>query len=658
MGIPHTKRDVEYPGLWRWHQIWFYFFLAAVVVALYGPSIDFGLIWDDPRWYRQGEGMPIWQIMTSLPTFQFYRPLTILLNRLLVSLHGIVDARLAHAMQIGAHLVATLISVPMLRALGFDLWPARLAALVFAIHPFSYQAVAWAAPQQPLTMALVELAILAAWQFTRRGRAFYLPFSLAVYGAALLSQESALPFVFVFVWLAVVRWKRAQTPLERYWPLAHLSLAMIYGLIWLRVPRLEGIAAIRFDLQVLAYLLQGVAFPVAQMFADRLTSWPIVQLIGVFAAVWAALALALCAQRKWGATWLTCAWILAGILPTWAGLSWEYVNIGPRLVYPATLGIAGLWGGWMSWALVEDRRWWLQSAGSFVLVVVVGLSLRQWHQFHRLYQVGTQHLAHTIAVLNARPSARTLFINYPDRIGLKGQPYPLGYWGLLLAPVVQELSDYAVAATGQSAETISLSSFPLDADMRGAWRYEVYLRGEHRGPEQLFEAAKGLDAIYLTLYLPNGKLALKQVGRIAPDDQADPLVVLGERAHLVDGRVSSVFSERVVYLDTAWRLVGRVEEGDTVFVHVLDEAGRRIKGKDGDVLGGLIPITAWQRGWLVHERREIPIEDLPPGEYRLALGLYNRNTGVRYPALLLDGTALENSMFLLPPFVVSASGAP
>lgn len=659
MGIPHTRHDGEHPGLWRWRQIWFYLFLAAVVVALYGPSIDFGLIWDDPRWYRQGEGMPIWQIMTSLPTFQFYRPLTILLNRLLVSPHGIVNARLAHAMQIGAHLAATLISVPVLRVLGFELWPARLAALVFAIHPFSYQAVAWAAPQQPLTMVLVELAILAAWGFSRRGKALYLLASLAAYGAALLSQESALPFVFVFLWLAVIRWGQARDPLERFWPLLHGSLAVIYGLIWLHVPRADGITAIRFDIKALAYLLQGIAFPVAHALAGHLASWSPFQLVGLFTVVWAALAWGLCARRKWRAALVACAWILAGILPIWAGLSWDYVNFGSRLLYPATLGIAGLWGGWMSWAMGEDRHGCLQGVGSFVLIVVIGLSLRQWYLFHRLYQVGTRHLAHTIAVLSAQPGARTLFINYPDRITLKKQPYPLGYWGLLLAPVVQELSDYAVAATGQSAETISLASFPLDAGTRAAWLYHVDLRGEYRDPEQFFEIAKGLDAIYLTLYLPNGRLALRQVGSIAQDDQAAPSVVLGERIHLVDGRVTSSFAVgRLVSLETAWRLVGRAEAGDTIFVHVLDEAGRRVEGADGDVLGGLIPMTAWQRGWLVHDRREIPVGDLPPGEYRLGLGLYNRNTGVRYPALLRDGTALENSMFLLPPFEVPASGAP
>src|SRR5512134_2872765 len=104
----------------------FYFFLAALVLALYGPSLNFGLIWDDPRWYQQGLGQSVGQLFTSLPSYQFYRPLAIWLNWQMVSPAGTINAPLAHVIQILAHVVSVIASVPALRALGVETHHARL----------------------------------------------------------------------------------------------------------------------------------------------------------------------------------------------------------------------------------------------------------------------------------------------------------------------------------------------------------------------------------------------------------------------------------------------------------------------------------------------------------------------------------------------------
>ena len=117
--------------------------LAAVVLILYAPSVHFGLIWDDPTWYQQGAGQSPWHIFTALSSYQLYRPLAILLNRQLVFPNGVVNVPLAHVIQIGAHLVAVLACVPVLRAFEFELWHARLTALLFAVSPLTFQAVAW-----------------------------------------------------------------------------------------------------------------------------------------------------------------------------------------------------------------------------------------------------------------------------------------------------------------------------------------------------------------------------------------------------------------------------------------------------------------------------------------------------------------------------------
>jgi hypothetical protein len=236
-------------------RYWFSLGLIGLVLLLYASSINFGLIWDDPRWYAQGEGQTLWQLFASLDTYQFYRPMAVWLNRQLVTPDGVIAVQTAHFIQIAAHLLAVLAVVPVLSVFKFERQHARLAALIFALYPLSYQAVAWQAPQQPSAMLAVFVAILLAARFVQRNRSRYLIASLAAYAFALLFQESALPFVVMFFWLAFFNGPISRPTLQRrtFWPLLHLALAVIFFVIWLNVPKESGITGRGLDARVLAY---------------------------------------------------------------------------------------------------------------------------------------------------------------------------------------------------------------------------------------------------------------------------------------------------------------------------------------------------------------------------------------------------------------------
>jgi hypothetical protein len=58
---------------------------------------------------------------------------------------------------------------------------------------------------------------------------------------------------------------------------------------------------------------------------------------------------------------------------------------------------------------------------------------------------------------------------------------------------------------------------------------------------------------------------------------------------------------------------------------------------DGDSLGGLVPVFTWQAGAEILDVRSIAPALAEPGVYEVRVGLYNRDSGARYPAIAADG---------------------
>jgi hypothetical protein len=68
----------------------------------------------------------------------------------------------------------------------------------------------------------------------------------------------------------------------------------------------------------------------------------------------------------------------------------------------------------------------------------------------------------------------------------------------------------------------------------------------------------------------------------------------------------------------------------TVFVQVLDSAGRLVAQTDGQPRGGDEPTTAWDPGEVVVDRHALDLPaTLAPGRYRVIAGLYVLQTGAR-----------------------------
>lgn len=619
--------------------------LGGLVLALYAASFNFGLIWDDPNWYQQGAGQSLGQLFTSLDTYQFYRPLAIGLNRLLVAPSGVVAAPTAHFIQIVVHLIATLAVAPVLQALKIDRRVARASAVIFAINPLAYQAVAWQAPQQPIATLAVFVSILAADRFLKSKRGCYLGASIAAYAFALLFQESALPFVWVFGWLAVNRqvdWRQRRA----YWPGLHVILAFIYFLIWLNVPRQAGVTGRGLDARVLAYVLQGVVFPIAGAGSTLLSTSSVATLTLVFAAIVLLLLSGVWAWRGWRHVLIALGWLVAGSAPVLIGLSWSYVRIGSRLMYPAALGVALLWGSWAALLLDTQRAKGWRLGGGLIAALIGVVSITQWLSFQTLYQTGTQFMDRTIAILTSQRDQRLLFVNYPDRLELRPAPYPLGNWGLILAPVVQDLADFAAAKTGGSAQTQSLSAFQLGAAERGMWPYTVAMRGEDTPAEKLHDIAAQADRVYVVDYAAEGQLHLREVGAVRTSLTADSTIAtFGAAVRLSEAQL---VHDQQVTLTLTWQALTPLQPDETIFIHHW-RAGTFISAYDGDSLGGLLSPALWRSGEEIVDVRHLSIPDFDPARDELRIGLYNRQSGARQPAVDAQGQRLPDEAATLKP---------
>jgi len=652
---PLPERNINNP--WVARAVWIAagIGLALVVLVLYGRSIDYGLIWDDPHWFRQGAGLSLADLLRGTERYQFYRPLSLLYFQQWWRTDGSLDIRGLHAAEVAYHLLATWLTLALARAWGADRITAAVAALLFAVFPFSQQAVAWAAPQQPLVTALL-LASAVALSRSRapdrgsgavrdRWSVGWFLLAAGCYAAALLVQEVAVAFALLLAFLA---WRGG----ERRWRLARSAvfpvLARVRGVRWWFAPRRGGGAGGGLDPWVAAFLVQATAFPVVRVLAATAVGWPSMVLIalGIATCVFALLLLVRRGARDLAI--LAAAWVVLALLPVWVGLGRDYVEVGQRLVYPAVPGIALLWAGVAGLGL-RARRTWVRGVAAVVVAAVLGRAVLDVVAQNRLLASGSTHLAEAIEVAG-RPRTLSVFVNFPDRYFLRRPPYPLGDWGLPLAPVVMDVADFARAATGQAGADESWSVPRIGAAERAAWPYRVDMRGVIVDAAGLREIAERADGIYLSDYQPNGTLRLRPVGGLGPDAapevgdatvspidvHGEPVATFGNVAVLRAARLRAIRSD-LVRLRLTWQVRGEFEQDDTVFVHVFGADGRQVLGEDGDGWGGLLPLVDWPTNRLLTDARTLEIGGLPAGTYRVTVGLYHRPTNARYRAATSDG---------------------
>jgi len=101
---------------------------------------------------------------------------------------------------------------------------------------------------------------------------------------------------------------------------------------------------------------------------------------------------------------------------------------------------------------------------------------------------------------------------------------------------------------------------------------------------------------------------------------------------------------------TLWWVAQRqLETNYTVFVHLFDPATNAIPTQyDAMPRQGSYPTSGWLAGEVVSDTVRLSLSDVPPGDYRLAAGLYQVATRDRLPAVGPDGVPLPDGRLILP----------
>lgn len=101
-----------------------------------------------------------------------------------------------------------------------------------------------------------------------------------------------------------------------------------------------------------------------------------------------------------------------------------------------------------------------------------------------------------------------------------------------------------------------------------------------------------------------------------------------------------------------WRIDGQRAGSPRPFVHLLDAWGHRWSQLEADAY----PAEQWAPGDVVVQRVDLPLPDgLPPGNYRLRLGLFDEQTGKRLPRLDDEGRYAGDAALIEAVTVVAGS---
>jgi len=378
-------------------------------------------------------------------------------------------------------------------------------------------------------------------------------------------------------------------------------------------------------------------------------------------------------RRIEGTTYHRATLVLAfGVLLNVMGLVlWLWRTSAPygRLLYPTIGPLAVL--------IVLGWRRWLSARYTPLFAVVVGAmglyaTVVPFRYLHPAY-------ANPVVPLSASFDAKPLDIQFDHRFDLLG--YRITPEEALPGTQVQLTLYWQATAPSKDDLTIFVQLAPQDPEQRVAGLDD--LLGSSRYPTSVWQPGQVIRQIIQlqlpeTVYAPalywftvglygeartkrlpvtaDGEPVPERAVRLGPlwllERDTEPLGAsvyyrLGAAIRLVGYDIQTSQAHTLtVTLD--WRSVAAPEDEWTVFVHLLDPSGNTIAQHDGPPRGGDYPTWAWRMGDRILDTHTLALPpDLPPGPYRLQVGLYQPEGDTRMPVFDADDERLPDDVIPL-----------
>jgi hypothetical protein len=657
--------------------IWLIFggWCLALTLLVYGPALRLPFFFDDFVHIPFVDENTLGQMWRSAGRLAYYRPLPFTIWKIMFLVLGRHSAFLQHAFNLLLHFLNGLL-VGWLAAQYWaprasheaatppitTAWPrAFLAATLFLLFPFSYQAVPWVGSMSHLLVtALILLSLAAYWRFRQTGSRAWAVASLLLAFLAPFAHENG---VLAGPLLAAMLVCRPDFRQDARRNLRHIALWTVPALIWLPIWWLApkgisggvGLSGPEAILQNTTYFGQGAAYPLSWLGGRVLVLTGANDMLVVRLLILLALAGAAAIQRLSGAgrrslmPWL---WLALALLPAVLFLDFDYVINGPRLLMLLSVGAAWLWADVAllaaGWARVGGRRpssrRWQRLALSVAVVLLVLVQnvafIGRRLTFHQI--LGDAYRQTVSLVRQANEAGQpAILVNLPAWLAPERATFALGHEGVQFWP------DYAPPDTLASVNLSQAASLSL-ASYEAIRPQMPYLYGLAGGPPDWNVLAGAGGRVFLAGYAPDA-VSVSQVGDLDPAPGPDqPLATFASpdgTARVVLASAQASRAEEGLEVTLGWQVEAPPAEHVTVFVHVVDAGGQLVGQLDGDPLAGAFPFYRWPAGLRAAEWRTGQVEG---DDLALLVGLYDRLTGERFPASGPNGASWPDNALPIP----------
>jgi hypothetical protein len=621
----------------------------TLTILLYGDAPLLPLFSDDLIQVPWLESITWHELWTSPSPYRYYRPLWYTVWRLWGMLFGGLYPFGLHLLSLIAHFAASCL-VGLLAATWTHPSPQRsgskaaestmiacLTAALFAVFPFSRQAVAWpGAVYNPLVSGMAAGA-LVAYDRGRQGNGNrWIALALLLAALAPLTYETGLLVGILVVLVEGLGWFTRRWPRRSWWPVAFLCLLPINLALW-RAVRGKGIVGFGLtpaDLRGnVGYLVQGLIYPIAPL-AQRAAQWLstapelclwLVALPTLAVLLWSGL------RRNRSLVLLGGVWFTLFALPPVVSMEADWFALAPRFLYMTAAGASLIWAAALAeWLLRLRASFRLLATGLVLAALLIPAVGFVWDGM-RLYHVACETIWQAASAASQQQSL--FLVNLPTRITPHAHTYPLGFEGVTPLPKRVPADRLVYGHTGYPAQAISFGV--VATDQPPGYSYQPY--GQPGGWQDVMRAVRQGRTVYLTRYEAD-RIHLVEAGAAGTPIPGEPVALFNDHVTLLRAVVTCDESAQV-HLTAHWRVEEPVETDATVFAHLITPDGSLITQADGYPLLHMLPFWLWERGEIVRDVRHFP--PVTEGDYVVRLGLWDLSTGDRWPAAgTQDGTVL------------------